>query len=236
MSYNFSPKIVTDGLVLYLDAANIKSYPGSGTVWTDLSRGENVGTLVNMGITGFSSSNRGVIVFDGINDYVEINRNTNYDFNQDNSFTLLGWFYISSVNTNTPYIGKWGNNSINTGSYVLWTGGSALPRLVFSVANGGVTAASTPALTYSLNTWNFFCGVYQSKTKLISYLNSNLNSEISYTGNINNPNTVNFRISKADFGSDAFAGMSSNILIYNRALSASEVLQNYNATKSRFGL
>jgi hypothetical protein len=232
--YKNTPPIITNGLVLNLDAANNKSYPGSGTTWTDLSGNSNNGTLTN-GPT-FSRDGGGSIVFNGVNNYVEINRNTNYDFNQDNSFTILGWFYISGVNTNTPYIGKWGNNSINTGSYILWTGGSALPRLIFSVANGGATAASTPALTYNLNTWNFFCGVYQSKTKLISYLNSNLNSEILYTGNINNPNTVNFRISRADFGSDAFAGRSSNISIYNRALSAQEVLQNYNALKSRFNL
>jgi hypothetical protein len=47
MAYNFSPKIITDGLVLYLDAANTRSYPGSGTVWTDLSRVGNNGTLTN---------------------------------------------------------------------------------------------------------------------------------------------------------------------------------------------
>ena len=68
MSLSRGPKIVTNGLVLYLDAANKKSYPGSGTTWTDLSGNNNTGTLTN-GPT-FDSNNGGSIVFDGTNDYV----------------------------------------------------------------------------------------------------------------------------------------------------------------------
>ena len=68
MAFNYSPKIVTDGLVLYLDAANTKSYPGTGTVWTDISRTNNNGTLTN-GPT-YTSTFGGSIVFDGTNDSV----------------------------------------------------------------------------------------------------------------------------------------------------------------------
>ena len=68
MAIKHSPRIVTDGLVLYLDAANTKSYPGSGTTWTDISGKSNNGTLTN-GPT-FDSGNKGTIVFDGSNDYV----------------------------------------------------------------------------------------------------------------------------------------------------------------------
>ena len=68
MSTKYSPKIVTDGLVLCLDAANSKSYPGSGTSWNDLSRNNNTGTLTN-GPT-YTSSFGGSSVFDGTNDYV----------------------------------------------------------------------------------------------------------------------------------------------------------------------
>ena len=70
MAFSFSPRIVTDGLVLYLDAANQRSYPGSGTTWSDISRGGNNGTLVN-GPT-FDPGNGGSIVFDGVDDYVSI--------------------------------------------------------------------------------------------------------------------------------------------------------------------
>ena len=68
MAFNYSPKIVTDGLVFAVDAANKKSYPGSGTTWTDLA-GSNDGTLTN-GPT-FDSGDGGSIVFDGTDDYVE---------------------------------------------------------------------------------------------------------------------------------------------------------------------
>ena len=66
-----SPRIITNGLVLALDAANVKSYPGSGTVWKDLSGNNNNGTLVN-GV-GYNSGNLGYLAFDGTYDYVSIN-------------------------------------------------------------------------------------------------------------------------------------------------------------------
>ena len=71
MTTSYSPLIVTDGLVMYLDAANPKSYPGTGTTWTDISRNNNNGTLTN-GPT-FSSANLGSIVFDGSNDAIQLN-------------------------------------------------------------------------------------------------------------------------------------------------------------------
>jgi hypothetical protein len=68
MAFYYSPKIVTDGLVLYLDAGNQLSYPGSGTTWTDLSRSQTNGTLVN-GPT-FNTGSLGSIVFDGVDDFL----------------------------------------------------------------------------------------------------------------------------------------------------------------------
>jgi hypothetical protein len=88
MAVNYSPKIITDGLVLYLDAANTRSYPGSGTVWSDLSRGGNNGTLRN-GPT-FNSGNGGSIVFDGVNDYASFPNNTNLD---NQKITMENWVY-----------------------------------------------------------------------------------------------------------------------------------------------
>ena len=74
MAFNFSPKVVTDGLVLYLDAANPKSIVSGSTIWTDLSRGGNNGTLI--GGPTFNSGNGGSIVFDGSNDYVSVSNNS----------------------------------------------------------------------------------------------------------------------------------------------------------------
>jgi hypothetical protein len=97
MAFNYSPKIVTDGLVLYLDAANPKSYPGTGTAWNDISRGGNNGTLVN-GPT-FDSTNGGSIVFDGVNDY-GINNTPNLPTGNITA-TICAWVYIVSGYTGT---------------------------------------------------------------------------------------------------------------------------------------
>lgn len=226
--------IVTNGLVLNLDAAKKDSYPGSGTAWRDISGFQNNGTLTN-GPT-FDSANGGSIVFDGINDYVEVVRSTNYDFNQTNSFTIVGWFFINSTTTNSPYLGKWGSNSISNGSYLLWTGGITGNRLVFSVALGTSTIASTPPVLYNFNQWNYFVGVYVSGTRLESYLNNGNANITNYTGNINNPTNVNLRIGKFDATPETFNGGVSSVQIYNRALTSEEILQNYNAIKGRFGL
>jgi hypothetical protein len=96
MALSHSPSIVTNSLVLCLDAANPKSYPGSGTTWTDLSGLGNNGTLVN-GV-GYTSVNRGSLVFDGVNDYVTLG---NDKFKYQDNFTLEAWARFLSVPTNT---------------------------------------------------------------------------------------------------------------------------------------
>jgi hypothetical protein len=224
--------IVTNGLVLDLDAAKKDSYPGTGTAWNDISGNRNNGTLTN-GPT-FNSDNGGSIVFDGVDDYVEVIRSSNYDFNQTNSFTIAGWFFITNTRSNSPFLGKWGTNSSSNGSYLLWAGGLGGNNLVFSVALGTSTIATTPPVSYNFNQWNYFVGVYIGGTRLESYINNSNANITNYTGNINNPTNVNLRIAKFDATSETFTGNTSLIQVYNRALSATEVLQNYNALKSRY--
>jgi hypothetical protein len=89
MSFHYSPKIITEGLVLYLDAANTRSYVSGSTTWNDISRSGNNGTLIN-GPT-FNSGNGGSIVFDGVNDYVALGNNF-----QNGPLTILTW-----INTTT---------------------------------------------------------------------------------------------------------------------------------------
>jgi len=226
--------IIQDGLVLYQDAFFNTSYPGTGTDWFDLTSNNNDAVLNNG--ASYSSSDGGIISLDGIDDYIEWNRSADYDFDSSTSFTISGWFKINSNVANAAYLGKWGSNSTNNGSYQLWNGGSSSGRLRFSVAKNNGTAASTPTLTYTLGVWNYFCGVYTAGTKLACYLNGSTKTEVNYTDVFNNPTNVNLRISKADYGTSGFDGDSNIIGVYNRALTDSEVLQNYNATKGRFGL
>jgi len=225
--------IVTDGLVLHLDTANNKSYPGSGTVITDLSGNVINGTLVNGPI--FNSGNAGTIAFDGTNDYVEMDRDTNYDFVRTDSFTVSGWLNITQADANAAILGKWGSNGSSTGGYMIWAGASGNNNLVFSVASGAAAAASTFKITHTFGTWNYIVGIYYSNTKLEIYKNGTLSQTANYTGDINNP-AVNFRIGKADYGTQTFTGKSSIVTVHNKALTVEEILQNYNATKARFGL
>ena len=112
MAFNFSPKIVTNGLVLALDAANTKSYPGSGTVWSDLTPNGNNGALTN-GPT-FNSANGGSIVFDGTNDYLQ-GVSTNYKWatsTGETTFLLVRFdgaytdesFFAYTVNPTNKYV------------------------------------------------------------------------------------------------------------------------------------
>ena len=106
MAFNYSPNIITDGLVLYLDAANTKSYPGSGTTWRDLSKSQLNGTLTN-GPT-FNSANGGSIVFDGTNDYVDnIGDLSSFSFIQNtNIFSVSFWFKVDIINTENRLMGN----------------------------------------------------------------------------------------------------------------------------------
>jgi hypothetical protein len=96
MAFIHSPKIVTSGLVLCLDAANKLSYPGTGTSWYDLSGNANTGTLTN-GPT-FSVANMGSIVFDGVDDYVNIPNNSS--FNVTDNISVEMWVRIETTQSN----------------------------------------------------------------------------------------------------------------------------------------
>ena len=104
MAFSYSPKIVTDGLVLYLDAENTRSYPGTGTTWSDLSRDGNNGTLTN-GPT-VDSGNGGSIVFDGSNDYVDFD-----DILDLSTLSVSMWINCDVYNSGRQFLfGKWKNS------------------------------------------------------------------------------------------------------------------------------
>ena len=122
--------IVTSGLILNLDAGNASSYPGTGTTWTDLSGNNNNGTLVN-GV-GYSSSNGGIMTFDGVNDFVNCGNSST--FNQTNALTLSTWVKINSLSSTNTLIGKqWCN--LNQYSYILYV--NTQGKLLFNTANSG---------------------------------------------------------------------------------------------------
>lgn len=222
MGVGYNPKIVTNGLVICLDAANRRSYPGSGTVWRDLA-GSNNGTLTNS--PTFNSANRGSIVFDGVDDFVQIsaslnittatfvvwlrrngNQNT-YDgilFSRGTNITGIS-FYTSNQ------LGYTWNNAVNT---YTWNSSLIVPDLTWCMCAISITSNSATAY------------LYQS-TGLTTATNI-----VSHTSTI----LDDIKIGQDDFGSRFFTGDIAQAQIYNRALTSTEILQNYNATKGRFGL
>ncbi len=215
-------QIVTSGLVLCLNAADKNSYPGTGTTWTDLSGNSNNGTLTN-GPT-FNSGNGGSIVFDGVDDYV----NTTFTTALDN-FTICSWFKCTGVTAWARIADK----SYQTG---FWFGKESTNANRWG---GGVKQVSNyNMITLDDTNWHYLVMV-RNGTSLTVYGDgiTNTNTTTCGSGTLDTTalslgGTVN------DSGGlrDWFKGNISIVKVYNRTLSTNEILQNYNAQKSRFGL
>ena len=236
MAFNYSPKIVTDGLVLYLDAANSKSYVSGSTTWNDISRGGNNGTLTN-GPT-FNSTNGGSIGFDGTDDRVSQTTAINTGYN----FTVSAWVYPTAMGvTRRAIIGNSYNYSTRRGWYFAVGGGGTSNAFFLSVGSDN-SYKIAPADTLSINIWTYITAVCQNGGGSIDlYKNGSIVSgsfaSALTSGNITydiNQFNVGFRIVGGT--QDPYTGNIAQTSIYNRALTASEILQNYNATKTRFGL
>jgi hypothetical protein len=231
--YKNTPPIVTNGLVLALDAANPKSYVSGSTNWFSLGNPTLSGSLTN-GPT-FNSGNRGSIVFDGVNDYVSLTSDLVLDTTKP--FTITLFFNLNSYNNIYPTLFTI-KTSIGNSLVLLLTLDEAYTPLTFGW-NGSNTYR--PSSILSLNKWYNISLVYNgsgitSSTNFNLYINSilqTLSTSASFTGigQVNTLSTLNTGVS-----SFYFNGNISQTFIYNRALSTTEVLQNYNATKGRFGL
>ena len=234
MGLSHSPSLVMNGLTLCLDAGNTKSYPGSGTTWTDLSGRGNTGTLTN-GPT-YSSANGGSIVFDGTNDYIDcpsITVGSSYSIECFfNSSSVVNYRNVYDMNY-TTYAGISGNVgprfeqfSDGTANWV-WSG----------VTNANDPYNYTTAFPLSANTW--YHTVFTMNSGIVNtYVNGNIqNSNISspngYVTTFGDPNLGRGFVLAGD---RYFSGKISNTKIYNRALSAAEVQQNFNALRGRFSI
>jgi hypothetical protein len=221
MAIRYNTSVVRDGLVLQLDAANPKSYPGSGTTWFDLSGDGNNGTLVN-GV-GYSSADNGSLVFDGVNDY---NNCTNI-IGGLNNYSAEFWFNIS---VNTIGIEHWLGSQ-----YIATTG-----RVIFDISsnnclrnfvNGTSVIGST---VIPIDIWHHAFFTRNSIGLAEIYLNGSL--EISNTISDVSVLNTDFQIGGSSVLSRWFTGKISLVNVYNRALTASEIQQNFEATRGRYGI
>jgi hypothetical protein len=225
MGGRYSPNIVTSGLVMCLDAANVRSYPGSGTTWTDVSSNGSNGTLTN-GPT-YDSSNGGSIVFDGSNDYV-IGATT---LNVNNSVTMEAWIYPTSA----PSGGGGGGFIVSNIGYYLELKSTRVVRSYFYGLSSPGYHDGTVAV--SLNTWSHVVAVRNSSDSTIKhYINGTLDNTISsVTGTINN-GAQNYQVGGYQGGSYSFVGRIGVCKVYNISLSSTEITQNFNALRGRFGI
>jgi hypothetical protein len=229
MALIYSPNIVRSGLVLALDAADRNSYPGSGTTWRDLSGNNNNGTLTN-GPT-YNSANGGSIVFDGSDDLVNCGNGSSLAITGDISICM--WVYITSFSGYNGLVGKTSANSL-PGSYDSYTnaGGGIVSFLRGNGDFAFSTVSSTNPLT--INTWQHI-GMTMTGTTVAHYLNGNANGGGTLSTTVGDNGSSVYIGNRGDNFTD-MNGRIASTQIYNRALSQAEVLQNYNAVKSRFGL
>jgi hypothetical protein len=229
MALFHSPRIVTNGLVLCLDAANTKSYPGTGTTWTDLSSSRNNCTLVN-GPTFVSGANAH-FVFDGTNDHVTFSTQPPVG-NSNLSSTVEIIAFRDSISTFEILFGGGLENTNQSYYYGFNAGASSFITSYYANDQGGNTPTTNVA-------WNHYVGTYNNSAgSRYRYFNGTLLSPSQDSG-VTNTQASTYAIAAFNQGAQLFyyfKGKISVVKIYNRALSAAEVQQNFNATRSRFGI
>jgi hypothetical protein len=234
MSVEGGPDIVTNGLVLYLDAANNRSIVSGSTTWFDLSRNGNTGSLING--PAYSSANGGVLSFDGSNDYVNCG---SVSSNLSSGVSIQLFFKSTDITSRqqgllTYQTGSLGNPYIN-----FWCPGNGSLRwetFTSTSPNVGTSIFSSNLLN---NVWYHIIGTYSSNgsngtTRI--YTNG-IESTSSIFSAPNFSSSYNYTLEIGRYqGFGVLSGNIAQVLIYNRALSPAEIRQNYHATKGRYGL
>lgn len=246
MGLAHSPRIVTNGLVLCLDAGNTKSYPGSGTTWKDLSGNGCDATLTN-GPT-FNSDNRGSIVFDKVDDFANVTSNLPL-YNTTGNFSCQTWIYpidlgegnfarIFENMNQTAYSAGSPNNgwnlttngtSVSNGIAVSMNGASATPPFTLLFADFFTTYSTWYNVTATVS--GVVCRVYRNGvffgTQNFGAAMTTMVGQSSVLSCVGNRGALD----------RTFNGRISNVLVYpNKTLSDAEVAQNFNATRGRFGI
>jgi hypothetical protein len=224
MGIAYNTSVVRDGLVLHLDAANIKSYPGSDTTWFDVSNTNNNGTLVN-GVS-YNTNNKGYFNFDGISDHVTVQADTSLDTSNN---TIICW-----AKSNTETWNKYGMLISRRNMYVMHPQlGTKEVRYYYYLNSAWQFESVTPP---DITIWNMYACSWDG-TAIRAYLNGEEIDIKNNTGPLSIASDVQVTIGRdGTSATRLFNGSISNILMYNRALTAAEIRQNFEALRGRYGI
>jgi len=244
MGCSSGPDVVEDGLVFCLDAGSKRSYPGTGTTWSDMIGG-NDGTLTN-GPT-FDSGNGGSIVFDGANDNVVFSDKDEYSFGNgslDSPFSIELYFNCDNVGSGASFKGFIGKDNISYREWALLIVSSTKKVRVFIKSQGGGSQQSIDTTSTLLNnTWYHVVATYDgiggnnAYTGLKLYLNGAFESATSVVGSpytAMSNTSANLTVGNYYGNTNYFNGNISVARLYNRALTADEIRRNYLSTKERY--
>jgi len=222
--------VVTGGVVIELDAANASSYAGTGTNWYDVSGLNNHCTIYNL--TPFTSALPTYFSFNGFNSYAKSNAALNLGIAANNAMSAEGWVYTSFSSYDF-----WFTSNVNAGDCTYRFGTDGSGRLFWDM--GQHNDRNYAGFSFANNTWYYvvFTGGLEAGTIVTRiYVNGNLITTQN-EGITSLPNTNEYFIGTGESGSSHnFSGRIGNVRIFNRVLTDQEVSQNFNATKSRFGL
>ncbi len=239
MALVHSPKIVTDNLVLCLDAGNTKSYPGSGTTWTDLTGNGVTGTLLNDAT--FNSGNGGYIVFDGSGDYVSMTTST-FTTLEEEDFTLGFWAFSDDVSTQYRALVSSTDTTNGTGwqSAAAWQisiNNSSKLEIKIRSDTGSSQAGIVANSTLSSDTWYYFVVTRTTGGNYKIYYNTEEEGSGTDIDSGTDLDCSIFAIGMNRGYDYPWDGGIAIVQIYKgKALTEAEIKQNYNAHKGRFGL
>lgn len=239
MSLGHGASIVRDGLVLHLDAANKKSYPGTGTTWSDLSgNGYNAVLYNNASIqNGSSSLEYAAAAFDASNDFIRINNTAISAISSP--LTYICWFKIKSVGYTNQILSLMGTSrTSSTGTGIaLHIGGSTrqlrLWAIAYNSSGNQLTFGRTSGSQIELDRW-YMATLTHDGSFVRLFLNAELDAQDSINGLL--PSTTdNFTIG-VNRSYWHFGGNISSVKVYNKSLSLEEIQQNFNALRGRYGI
>jgi len=226
---SIQPKTYVDnGLILFLDASNYASYPTTGTTWYDISGNGYNGTLTN-GPT-YSTNNGGCLIFDGTNDYIKLTSTPLWQNIRNITYSL--WFKTSISSTRQGLISTHENTGgPNQDSVEIEIQADNTSFVGFRSTNGTfyLAAYSSPI---SINTWYNLTAVLTGDS-IVYYLNGSQVASASWP-NTNVMNAPSGALLLANYGSLFLNGSIGNMMAYGRALTATEILQNFTAFRGRF--